>query len=315
MSGKDIYKDGLQVSKDWIAALGDVDLDRLMHDMLCAQSERCGAAIKEVRTNTEVKAADEGCDGWSGVPGKPDVWLGDRETCWQFKAGSNSQPGKLGEEVGKPIPRQTLAAGGRFVVIASASTNGLAGENSRKAKLIEAAELLNLPTDKIDVIGSERLASWVNQHPALVPARLGFPRVLSLDQFAKISQHDVEWQADEAKERDLERFRSGLAYPRGGERHLHLQGRPGVGKSRFALELCRRASWSRETIYLRQTLESEINQIILGAAQDKLVRLVIVADEVQQGTLSVVRDLIDVSEGRIRLVTIGLNRCAVAFGA
>ena len=82
-----IYRDTLQVSPERIAAMSDEDLNMLMGDLLRAQAYKCGSPLNEVRINTEGKAKDDGCDGWSAKPVTSDDWLGSADTCWQFKAG------------------------------------------------------------------------------------------------------------------------------------------------------------------------------------------------------------------------------------
>ena len=152
-----LFRDALQVSEHLIAALDDIALNTLMRDLLAAQAYRCGAPVNQIRVNTESRAPDDGCDGWSPKPTDPNLWLGSMNTCWQFKAGVNGQPAKLSGEVEKPIPKETLLAGGRFIVVASGSTSGKKGEDERLEVLRNEAKLNQLPVDNIDVIGSERL--------------------------------------------------------------------------------------------------------------------------------------------------------------
>jgi hypothetical protein len=77
---------------------------------------------------------------------------------------------------------QTLISSGRFVVVASGSTNGKKGEDDRLAKLTADAVAAMIPTEQIEVIGSERLANWCNQHPAVAACWAGRPDGLwSLD--------------------------------------------------------------------------------------------------------------------------------------
>ena len=122
MSDSGRYRNALQVSRSRIAALDDTDLNDLMGQLLRAQAYRCGSPRDLV--NTETRAADDGCDGWTDRPTMPDPWLGSNDTCWQFKSGRSGEPGRLSDEVGKPIPLKTLRDGGRFVLVASGSNSG-----------------------------------------------------------------------------------------------------------------------------------------------------------------------------------------------
>jgi hypothetical protein len=235
-----IYRDALQVSPERIAAMSDENLNMLIGQLLRAQAYKCGSPSNEVRVNTEDKAKDDGSDGWTAKPGTPDEWLGATETCWQFKAGSAGEPAKLTGEVLKRIPKETLINGGRFVVVASGSTNGKKGEDDRLATLKAEAESAGIPTEAIEVIGSERLTHWCNQHPAVAAFWAGRPAGLwRLDDWLRSEEHQVPWQASETVKADIENRRADLDFETGGIYHLHILGHPGVGKTRFALELCR----------------------------------------------------------------------------
>jgi len=85
-----IYRTALQASEVKISGLDDAALNNVMRDLLQAQAYLAGA--EPVIVNTEVKAKDDGCDGWSSAPRSPDRWLGNSATCWQFKAGVAGQP-------------------------------------------------------------------------------------------------------------------------------------------------------------------------------------------------------------------------------
>ena len=134
VSDSGTYRNVLQVSPTRIATLDETDLNELMAQLLRAQAYRCGSARDLV--NAEIRAADDGCDGWSDRPATPDPWLGSTATCWQFKSGRSGEPRFLGAEVKKPIPLRTLRDGGRFVVVASGSNSGLKGIEDRQAQLI-----------------------------------------------------------------------------------------------------------------------------------------------------------------------------------
>lgn len=187
--------------------MSDEELNVLMGQLLNAQAYKCGSPINEIRLNTEIKAKDDGCDGWSAKPATPDDWLGSTDTCWQFKAGSAGEPARLSGEVTKPIPKKTLGDGGRFVVVANGSTNGKKGEKDRLKTLSDEATAAKIPPKKIKVIGSERLTNWCNQHPAIAASWAGRPDGLwSLDDWSSSDEHQVPWQASAAVQLDLARI-------------------------------------------------------------------------------------------------------------
>lgn len=304
----DQYRTALQVSPERIANLDDAALNELMRALLLAQAYLCGANISEVVVNTDGNAADNGADGMSPAPARADPWLGDRETAWQFKAGDAGQPARLaaGHEVLKPLPRAVLERGGRFCVVASGSTAGERGEQKRLEALVEDATTAGIPATNIVVWGSESLTNWCNQHPAIAARWAERPSGLSrFSDWARSDEHDVEWQPVAPLTTELARLRAELDLESGSLRHIHIFGQSGVGKTRFALELCREATWQRFVIYIRQASDQRLSELLDSCVSQTAVRLVVVADEVQQDQIAPLRDSVGRAEGRVRLVTIG----------
>lgn len=305
MSTRSQYYSALQVSRERVRALRDVELGELMFDLLRAHTQRCGSPLSEVRVNAEDKATDSGSDGWTADPGFPDEWFGDTETCWQFKAGTAGEPAKLGNEVLKPEPRRTLEAGGRFVVVASGSTAGKRGEDRRLVVLREAARAAGIPSERIDVIGCSRLATWINLHPAVAARWSGRPAGLwTLSEWARVDTHQVLWQPYGTIVEDVQRLRHDLQFD-GSIVHLHITGALGVGKTRFALELCREAPWSSSVVYIPGGSAARPMELIEGAARDAQARVVLVVDDVPSNELASLREAVSTADGRVRLITTG----------
>ena len=307
MSQPSIYWSALQVPPQRIAALADTELNELMRQLLHVQAYRCGCPDASV--NTEIRAADAGCDGWSDKPAEEDRWLGRTQTCWQFKTGRAGEPSRLVGEVEKKIPRRTLQQGGRFVVVASGSTAGETGRNKRREKLIHAAARAGLPTENIEVYGSEKLTEWTNQYPAIAARWAGRSDGLwTFDDWARSEEHQIRYQASPKVESDLTAKRAQLDFEADESKrivHLHIQGQPGVGKTRFALELCRDAPWRDTVIYVRQADDFRLSELIDTVSGEPEVRLTVVADEAQPERLEPLRDSVGRADGRVRLITIG----------
>ena len=77
-----------RVSRERIASLDDAGLNTLMSDLLRAHAYRSNGSEAQVRTNTDLKAGDDGCDGWTPAPRVRDDWFAGEPMCWQFKAGT-----------------------------------------------------------------------------------------------------------------------------------------------------------------------------------------------------------------------------------
>jgi len=246
-----IYRTALQVPSKRIAAMNDQELSTLMGQLLRAQAYRSGLPLSGIRVNTEGRAKDDGYDGWSDGSTEWDEWLDQSDTCWQFKAGKSGEPARLTGEVRKRIPQETLAGCGRFVVVASGSTNGKKGEDERLDVLTNEAVRANLVAERIQVFGSERIASWCNQHPSVAACWVGRSEgVWTLSDWQRSDEHQVPWQASEEVEAQLLTRQSDLDFVTGSVSHLHIWGPPGVGKTRFALDLCRGAAWRDSVLYI-----------------------------------------------------------------
>jgi WD40 repeat protein len=305
-----VFLSALQVEPKRIARLEDAELGKLMGQLLRAQSYRCGAPLSELLTNTQEKAADGGADALSGKPATPDEWLGDAKTCWQLKAGKAGTPAAVKGEIGKQQPNETLTKGGRFVLVASGSTSGKNGENARLKTLTTEAKAAGLPTDRIVVIGSERLAEWVNQHPAIAARWANRPEGLWSLQDWPAGEHQASWLASDALASAVATYRQELdptVRPDEPCLHLHLHGPPGAGKTRLALELCRQAPWADFVVYVQQARESNVLSLIAQAASEEGGRFVVVADDTPAELLKHLRDALERSEGRIRLITLGTS--------
>lgn len=307
-AGNDAYS-GLQISAERIATLRDYELSLFFKDLLRAHAYKTGVPLDAAYVNTEDKAKDDGCDAWSGSASSPDEWLGPENTCWQLKAGVAGEPGRLKGEAGKRIPMETLASGGRLVVVACGSTNGKKGQDDRRAVLVEEATALGLPADKIEVIGSERLADWCNEHPAIAWRFIGnTTNIVTLDKWETNEQHRVQWQPSSVATDSFDEIRGDLDLNEGQVKHLHIEGPPGVGKTRFALELAKGAPWYSYVVYVRQAAEVDVGNIIQTVTNAPGARLLVVVDEVQQHQLAPLRDAVGYADGRVRLVTIGHSR-------
>lgn len=301
------FRTALQVTPERFARLTDLELNELMGQLLLAQAKRCSVLVSSIDTSVQIKAKEKGCDGWSEAPSREDTWLGNTVTCWQFKAGKAGEPAKLAKEIIKGKPRETLLAGGRYVVVCSGLTNGRTGRDDRIKKLRDAADKANIPSTKIDVFGSQQLADWANEHPSISGRWVGMPSgVWTLEKWSRSDQHEKPWQApnDDTREK-IEELRKEINPDGGSILHLHIQGQPGVGKTRFALELCRNAQWNNSVIYIDQSANTPVVDLIDDAVNQSDVELVAVVDEVQIEQLRPLREHVGHGNGRIRLITIG----------
>ena len=149
---------------------------------------------------------------------------------------------------------------------------------------------------------------WCNQHPAIAARWAGRPPgLLTLDEWADSEEHRMPYQASTEVQSSLTGRRTDLDFSTGSVHHLHIQGPPGVGKTRFALELRREAAWRDTVVYFQQSDDRRVSELIDSVAHDRdpEVRLMVVADEAQPEHLQAFRNSVERSDGWVRLVTVG----------
>lgn len=290
-----------------IRALSDTALTAVMKELIVAEAHLRSSDISSVSINSEEKAADSGCDGWSPQTSTVSPWLGSRETCWQFKAGKAGEPNRLKREVAKPTPRATLEKGGRFIVVTSAAVSGEPGRRARLKVLVAEAKKLRLPTAQIEVMTSETLWNWLNEHPAIAGALLGLPAgYWTMSRWKQDIRHTGGWFPSKSQKDSVSQLQQALSIS-GGTVHVHIHGRPGVGKTRLALEACATAPWANTVLYVPQPAEADVLQLIERVAQSR-ANLVLVVDEALPDRLSTWGAAAHLANGRIRLLTIGHSR-------
>ena len=298
------------VTEALVRHLSDVQLRDLMRELLVAEAYRSGADVTKVQVNAEVKAPDDGADGLTPAAVTSQRWLSDVETCWQLKAGAESQASRLKGEITKPIPARTLKAGGRFVLIASAAGDGDKGIAGRKKQLVGDAKRAKLPTNRIEVLNSETLTTWINEHPAIASGLRGMPRgFASLKDWANHPTYRDPWVSSAALDAKIEQVRQAVAFENPTPVvHLHVFGRPGIGKSRFVLQACQSASWSKSVLYIPQWADADVVGLLAAVAQAGAARLVLVVDEVPPEQVKSLAFHAFAAADRVRVITIGHHK-------
>jgi hypothetical protein len=295
------------VTEELVRHLTDVQLRNLMRDLSIDEAYRSGADVAKVIINAEVKAPDDGADALTPRGMTSHTWLSDTHTCWQLKAGSAGQAAKLKGEVRKPIAAMTLRSGGRFVLVASGAGDGKKGMAARQKALVGDARRAGLPAARIEVMTSEALTTWINEHPALAAQLRGMPPGFSsLETWAKQPPYRDAWVSSPALDAKLERLRREVDFESANPTvHLHVFGRPGVGKTRFVLQACQHARWSKSVLYVPQWAEARISEMLAAVSQAGAGRLVLVVDEVPPEQVKSLAFHVAAAADRIRVITIG----------
>lgn len=299
-----------KIPREMIIQLTASQLPELVNDLIYAekfQAARQGIEI-HVSVSSRTAASDGGCDIFTKVAdGQSWGRIEAGETCWQLKSGSAGQPSKIEHEVAKKVPKTTLNSGGHYKLVASAA-DGEGARTARLASLEQGARREHLSPSNISVMLANDIAEWCEEHPALVCKHIGGPPQLRLfGDWSRFELHRGRWHGSptiDAKFCDID----GFLQSSGSPRHIHVWGKPGVGKTRFVLEYCRSREWAYDVLYLSQADEEILAKAVSSMRLLANSRLMLVVDEVEVADLDRMRTYLQPIEERLTLVTIGLGR-------
>lgn len=295
------------VTAERIKSFTDLELIEFTDHLLRAELALRGGDLSKVIVSKEAKANDDGCDAFSPANDGKSAFLKGTEVCFQFKAGVAGIPSRLKNEVTKPIPRQVLKAGGWFVLIASAAS-GKRGIDNRLRTLRAEAKRAGLPTSRIGVLVCEQLANWCNTVPAVAARWASRPSgLISIEQWERDPRHSVEYAPSAVLADAATKLASTFSPPAGSTHHIHIHGRAGVGKTRFALQLCRSASWRELVVFFPQPPDARLTALIGSIAMEPNTQLVVVVDEAQKPDIRLLNEYVRSAGGRLRAITIGTS--------
>lgn len=248
-----------EVLPEDIEALNDTDLRRLI-GLLCEQEViRSGQSPVGVTYGGNQTAKDGGTDVRVNVVSPLDVFIPRPQAIFQSKA-EDMPAGKITEEMKpKGVLRDSIRElgkqNGAYIIVSSkGSTADPALTNRRNAMAAAIADVPEAAGLQVDFYDRQRMATWVNQHPGLVPwVRTAIGKPLSgwkafedwssspepLDQ-PYLLDGDVRLVDLRTKDEGLgmadgiNRLRGILAKPKGVVR---LVGLSGVGKTRLVQAL------------------------------------------------------------------------------
>ncbi len=192
------------------------------------------------------------------------------------------------------------------MLVASGSARGEAGRRERLEVLQREARRRGLPPANIEVLTSESLTAWLAEHPAVAALLAGLPSGLrTLPAWKADRRHVGKWYPAGDAVQMMAKATQALAGHGGGPQHVHITGRPGVGKTRFALELCNQAPWRESVLYVPQPQDVSVAQILGAQTGGPARTLVLVVDEAPANKLAEWAVDAERCGPGVRLLTIG----------
>ena len=287
---------------DKVETLEGEGLERLMCQLLNEEERLC--EVEQLSDHGKTNHADQGCDYWTYPAKNSSSWLGRHQSCWQFKTQKILRPKYLEKEIKKNLPQKALLGGGKYIFVANKKSG-----KSQREKIFN--DLFNTLKDEypqykenIVVYLLEHIVDFCVSHPAIALDFLEITKFNAVHNWSAMPEHDtnkIQWEGDELREGAGIQIRE--LFDKSGFQHVHIGGEAGVGKTRFALEICKAATWKNRVLYgldFSSDIEKEIRKI-----SELKSGIVLVVDEINNTEeLKILRRTCE-SHENIKLLTIG----------
>lgn len=297
-----------EIDGDELRGLGPDDLVKLVQRLFDAEAQRCGMSKSNYSVGVNPNASDGGCDAYTPATNGESDFIPTEETCWQLKSGDASQVARLtaNQETAKSRAVEVLSRGGAYRLIASGSSTGRHGELERETALIEIAKNKGLPTDKIRVIGSEELARWCSQFPAIIKRLSKIPtNLLTFDEWSADPYFSTKYYSNNEMKAALSAVCNRIASEDTNAFHTHIFGQPGVGKTRFAVEVCRVLDRASSIVYSPSADMASIQTFLDVLRASDGMSAILIVDECSRNDVDQLVKRVSALRSRIHLITVG----------
>lgn len=296
----------LRIAEKDIEALGAGGLVEILNALLRLEGQSLGMDQAEIQTTlVRLTAADGGVDARVQNAPAGSNWIPPGLSVWQSKSGADHTPAKLKTEFAKPKVQAALDAGGTYVVFVGDDVNAGRAQDDRRKALTECCDEKGIPREHCKILFAGQIAKWANEF-ASVAFRFRGEKTAGLilwSDWAALKRYGNAFASDQARSGAMLAYRERLG-ERGTEFvFLRLEGQPGVGKSRLALETFRDSPLVGLVLYAQSP--DRIPASFWPYLQANHTRMVLVVDEC---SFLEHRDLLERAElcqGRVQLLTIG----------
>jgi hypothetical protein len=284
------------------------DLKRIINQLLRAE-RRTHRDACSIYTSDRNNVEDEGVDGrvlgWASAS----RWIPAGESIWQCKGG-HAKPTKaqVEKELKKPGVSKALRAGCHYAYVPSAEL-----EDPQRTSVLE---LIGSAFEELypeiaaahnwTLLTASDVAEWATEHPVMLfefnhPVA-GFVRA---DQWlARGPDHRAPFQAIANRDANIEAILGVIDDPLLPQRHVRIQGKPGVGKTRLALETF--SGRDEEDLVLFAPEPPSDPTLFSWMMDHEAATATLVVDECEPRDSAKLADLAAMGGGRLALITIGL---------
>lgn len=288
------------IDSDEAARLSKDELPLVMGRLIWAESHRLHLPSMAVETSLRINDPDGGVDARVHAGASGSLWMPAGTSVWQFKAGKEISKADIDEEVQKPGVVAALTKGDTYCLVLGADFIP-AKIQQLKQDLASAVETVQ-PGSPSRLLYAANIAEWATDHPIML---YSFDRVLPgiwplhwlLE---RQPQHRIPFQPDQTRSDILTSARERLTLD-DGPIHLRIEGAAGVGKTRLALQIF---AGSEEMILYAPDPPPD-DQLFQWMARREGAQATLVVDECSPQQALHLEDLTQLSQRRLRLLTIG----------
>ena len=278
-----------------------------MNALVTADAGYYHLELTDLDLTTRDNDPDGGIDGWINWPDsvRHDI-LGPGRTVLQYKSGELTDA-DLRREFVKLGVQSALGTGQRYVLFVGRDyvTNT---RDKHNLVLQQLCEEKKVDKNLCKIIYGDHIARWINAVPrvAIMPELgKGFPAFTTVDSWATLPNFRNPYHLDAARSEFINEINKFALNPR-GDYTLRVEGPAGVGKTRVVLEALRTKYFAENTIYCPNAEDPNCQQLITLVTSNPDAHAIIVVDECEAERQEVLRSFVELTEGRIVLICVGV---------
>lgn len=298
-----------EVQTEEIERLDNIRFGEFMNRLLRAEGSSVGISQDNIETTVRQYEHDDGIDARvNGASGSE--WIPDGFSVWQFKS-SDLEPRKIRKEFQKPAVQEAVSAGGTYCLVIGKSLTTTKQRN-RKEELDRLFAAAGITPHRYRLYTADQLARWASQYPSFA-LWFGHPvgALTGWEKWASNSQFQTLFCADEQRSQIMEDCRRYLQKD-SNFIHVRISGRPGVGKTRLALEICRENGLQNRVIYA-DCPQAIPHDFWTWLEKNNQANAVLVVDECDYKVADHFAVRAKRCNGRVRLLTIGPANGDISF--